>query len=340
MLLLRLLTLLRLSLLTLLRLSLLTLLRLSLLFLLRLSLLFLSLLLLGLLFLLRLSLLFLRLLLLCLLFLLRLRLLTLLRLSLLFLLRLSLLFLSQLFLLRLRLLTLLRLRLLFLLCLSLLFLSRSVLYRGQWLGDCRVLWVAAIGLGKRGFVGPGRRHVLRLDAGRSRVLVTRGYLLRGGRLVLHPAGTAAIGDVVIVDNGIILHNRLVSVGVMDDGFIDARDRSVIAEVIALPLAAGVADAPVAVAVVHATVVAHMAAPVAVMEPVVAAVPVPVVGRPKRTLIGSGNPGAGHPVVVALVLIVGPVAGYPHQVGLRAVRLFVDGQFRRSESDRDYYLRVR
>ena len=111
------------------------------------------------------------------------------------------------------------------------------------------------------------------------MLLACGYLFRGDGLVLHPAGTAAIGDAVVVDDGVSLHNRPVNVGGVNDGHIDARDRGVIGKLVAAPLAAGEADAPVAVAVVHAAIVAHVAAPVAAMEPVVAAVPAPVGRRP-------------------------------------------------------------
>jgi hypothetical protein len=166
-----------------------------------------------------------------------------------------------------------------------------------------------------------------------------GYLLRRLGGVLNAMRTAVIGDAVVVGDGVILDNCPVIVSVVDCGFIDACDRGVIAEVVALPIAAGVADAPVAVAVVHAAIVADVAAPVAVMEPVVAAVPSPVGRRPERAVIGRRNPGAGYPVVVSLVLIVGPIAGHPHQVGLGAVRLLVAGHFRRSESYREGNLRV-
>src|ERR1035437_8516644 len=206
--------------------------------------------------------------------------------------------------------------------------------RAQRLGGYHILRVASIGLGKRGFVGPGRSRVLCLEAGRRGVLVACGYLLLGVGGMLNAAGTAAIGDAVVVGDGVSLHNRPVTVGGVDSVLIDARDRGVVAEVVPLPLAAGVADAPVAVAIVHAAVVAHVAAPVTAMEPVVAAEPSPVGGRPQRAVIGRRNPGAGHPVVVALVLIVGPIAGHPHHVGLGAVRLLVAGHFRRSESDRE------
>jgi hypothetical protein len=131
--------------------------------------------------------------------------------------------------------------------------------------------------------------MLRLDAGWSHVLLARGYLLRGLGGVLNAVGTAVIGDVVAVSDGVILDNRPVTVGGVDSAFIDARDRGVVAEVVALPLAAGVADAPVAIAVVHATVVAHVAAPVAAMEPIVATGPVPVWRRPQIATTGRLHP---------------------------------------------------
>ena len=209
----------------------------------------------------------------------------------------------------------------------------------QRLGGYHILRVAFVGLGKRGFVGPGCCCVLCLEAGWSRVLVARGYLLRRLGGVPNAAGATVIRDATIVGDGVIRHNRPVTVGGVDSVLIDACDRGVVAEVVTLPLAAGVADAPVAVAVVHAAVVAHVAAPVTAMEPVVAAVPSPVGRRPQRAVIGRRNPGAGHPVVVALVLIVGPIAGHPHHVGFGADGLLIDGHFRRSESDRDDDLRV-
>ena len=44
--------------------------------------------------------------------------------------------------------------------------------------------------------------------------------------MLNAVGTAAIGDAVVVDDGVILHNRPINVGVVNDGLIDARDRGV------------------------------------------------------------------------------------------------------------------
>ncbi len=172
------------------------------------------------------------------------------------------------------------------------------------------------------------------------MLLVFGSPLRWTGGVLNAAGTAVVGHVVGVGDDASLDNRPVNVGSVDHGLIHMDDRGVIGKGAAAPLAAGKADASIAVAVVDAAVVANVAAPIAAMEAVVAVGPVPVVGRPQRALIGSWNPGAGYPVIAALILIVGPVAGRPHQVGLGAGRLHIDRQLRWSEADTDGDLRVR
>jgi hypothetical protein len=172
------------------------------------------------------------------------------------------------------------------------------------------------------------------------MLLVFGSPLRGAGGVLNAAGTAVVGYVMGVGNDAPLDNRAVNVGGVDDAPIHMDDRGVIGKGAAAPLAAGKANASVAAAIVDAAVVADMAAPIAAMEAVVAVGPVPVVGRPQSALIGRLHPGAGHPVIVALILIVGPVAGRPHQVGLGAFRLHIDRQLRWSEADTDFDLRVR
>jgi hypothetical protein len=143
-----------------------------------------------------------------------------------------------------------------------------------------------------------------------------------------------------VGNDTSLHHCPVNVCGVDDVFIHMHDCGVIGKGVAAPLAASKADASIAEAIVDAAVVADVAAPIAAMEGVVTIRPVPVVGRPQRAFIGSRNPGAGHPVVVSIVIGVGPIAGRPHQVGLRADRLHIDGHLRRSKADTDDDLRVR
>jgi hypothetical protein len=179
--------------------------------------------------------------------------------------------------------------------------------------------------------------MLCLELGWSRVLLVLGSPLLGGGGVLDAAGTAAIGNTVPVGDCVSLHNRPVNVGGVDGVLIYAHDGGVISKLAAAPLAAGKADALVAEAVIHSTVVAHVAAPVAPMEPVAAIRPAPVVGRPKRARVGRLYPDPGHPVVT--LATPGPVARHPHKVGLGADRLLIDGQFRWSESDTDDDLRV-
>jgi hypothetical protein len=150
--------------------------------------------------------------------------------------------------------------------------------------------------------------------------------------MVNAAGPSAIGNVAIVDDCGVVDDCRVDVGVADDGLIHVHDRGVIGKVVSAPLAAGKTDAHVTKAIIHAAVVADVRAPIALVESVVAAFPAPVGGRPQRTLIGGGNPGAGNPEVA--VIAPGPKARNPHQVGLRAGRLFIDRQHRRCDPDAD------
>jgi hypothetical protein len=205
---------------------------------------------------------------------------------------------------------------------NLLLWSWSALLLAQRLGNYHVLWVPAVRLGIGTPVDLGSLHVLCLELGWSHVLLVLGSPLLGGGGVLNATRTAAIGNAVRVDDCVSLHNRPINVGGVDDVLIYAHDRGVIGKLATAPLATGKADALVAEAVVHATVVAHVAAPVAPVESVAATVPIPVVGRPERALIGSLYPGAGDPVVIPVTP--SPVAGHPHKVGLGADRLLIDG----------------
>ena len=209
---------------------------------------------------------------------------------------------------------------------------RGVLFLRQRLGDSQGLGMAAIGLGIGGLVDLGRGNVLGLELGRSHVLVVRGhqFLRRGG--VLNAARAAVVGHMIGVGDDPGLHDCRVDVGGVDDGLIHMHDGGVVGERTPAPLAPGKADAAVAEAVVHAPVVANVRAPIAIMEPVMAALPAPIGRGPQRALVGRGNPGAGHPEIA--VRSVGPKAGGPHQVGLRALGLHINRQRRRSKTDAD------
>jgi hypothetical protein len=166
----------------------------------------------------------------------------------------------------------------------------------------------------------------------SGVLLAGGNLLLGSGGVPNAAGAAAIRNVTVPGDRISFHDRPVNIGGVNDILIHTHHRGVIGKLVAAPLAAGKADALVAVAVVHAAVVTDVTSPVAPVEPVAPTVPVPVIRSPKRALIGSGDPGAGNPVVVLVTIC--PVARHPHQVGLGADGLFIDRKHRRCKSDTD------
>jgi hypothetical protein len=124
----------------------------------------------------------------------------------------------------------------------------------------------------------------------------------------------------------------VDVGIVDDRRIYPHHGGVIGKFAAAPLAANEADAHVPESIVHAAVITNVGAPVAVVEYEQAAGPAPIAGRPQSSFIWRRNPGAGNPIIA--VVAIGPVAGSPHEAGLRAKRLFIDGKNRRSESYAD------
>ena len=110
------------------------------------------------------------------------------------------------------------------------------------------------------------------------------------------------------------------------GHVDVIDRAVVVEVAATPITAFVAEAYIPKTVVDAAIVADMSAPVAAVKAVAVMIEAPVAGRPKCALVGSLNPGAGHPVIA--LGRPGPVAGCPDIVVAGRIWLFVVGQGRR------------
>jgi hypothetical protein len=165
--------------------------------------------------------------------------------------------------------------------------------------------------------------------------VHRRFFLRR-RAMLNTAGAAAEGYMARIGYGRALNDGAINKRVVNDGGIHVDHGSVVGEETAAPLATGKADAEIAAPVIHAAVVADGWSPIALVKYVEAVGPSPVTRRPIGANVGGGNPCAGHPVVVAIAAVVGPVAWSPHQVGLRADGLLIDGQHRRSEVDADQY----
>ncbi len=65
---------------------------------------------------------------------------------------------------------------------------------------------------------------------------------------------------------------------------------------ATPITALVAKTYIPKTVVDAAIVADVPAPVSPVKAVAVVIEAPVAGGPKSALIGSLNPGAGHPVI--------------------------------------------
>src|SRR5277367_5134562 len=105
-------------------------------------------------------------------------------------------------------------------------------------------------------------------------------------------------------------------------------RLVVAEPVVAPVAAFVSGAAVAVPVVHAAVEAYFTAPIAATPGVRAIVPSPIARSPQQAFARWLNPCAWYPEVPFAA--VGPVARRQEIAFLRADRLRIDGQFRRSD----------
>ena len=202
----------------------------------------------------------------------------------------------------------------------------------QRLGGYKLRGVSAVRLGIRCLVRPGRCNVPRLVAGGRGMRLPFSFLLPWRGFVLNSARTAVVGNMVRIRHYTLFHNRLVLIGGMDNVHIHMGHRRVIRKLAAAPLAACKPDSAKAEPVVHPAVVAHRLAPIALVEPIMAAVESPIGRRPQRTAVGRRNPRAGNPEVP--IASISPVTGRPHQVWLRAHRLLIDRQLWRCDSHID------
>jgi hypothetical protein len=195
--------------------------------------------------------------------------------------------------------------------------------------------MAVVGFHIRRAIRAGSLDMLLLEAGRGHMRLVHGSpFLRSG-LVTNAARSTAVCD-VIVDDGVIVHDRRIHIRVADYGRVHAHHCGVISEIVAAPFAAHKSDAHVAEAVIYAAIISDMATPITIMEEVVTASPAPIRRCPQCTLIGRGDPGARDPIVA--VFAIRPITRGPHQSRLRAKRLFVNGKNRRCKSNADYYSR--
>src|ERR1700722_13950699 len=184
---------------------------------------------------------------------------------------------------------------------------------------------------------PRRGFMLRLIRRWSCVRLVRVLILLRCRWVINPARAATESYMSVVCDGVAFHAGPVHIRVVNDRSVHVHHRGVIAEGTASPHAAHKSDAHVAEAVVHAAIVAHMRSPIATVPYVQPVPPAPIAWRPQCALIRRGNPRPRNPVIA--VIAVCPKAWRPHPAILRARRLLINRQHRRSESYADKNRRV-
>src|ERR1700722_11675192 len=165
--------------------------------------------------------------------------------------------------------------------------------------------------------------MLRLRGGHRSMTFTRESFLFGSWPGTKAASPTVIADTVYAD---IIDDRL-GVRVMDDRPVHVHDRSVVVEVVGLPVPAGEAGADVTESVVDAAVESDVRAPVTGVPDVGAFVPAPVSWSPQEADFRCLHPGARNPVVVAIIGAPSPVTGRPKIAVAGTDRLGVHGQNR-------------
>src|SRR5690349_1602813 len=126
--------------------------------------------------------------------------------------------------------------------------------------------------------------------------VCRGSFLFRSRLRFHSVGTIKAGAVSVH----ILRERIIDVGVVNDGFVDVRHSSVVREVVSIPSSAPIAISGVAVTVVNAAVKTDVRTPVTLVKDVRTVIPAPPRRGPKHTDRWGLNPYARHPIIIAVI----------------------------------------
>lgn len=174
-----------------------------------------------------------------------------------------------------------------------------------------------------------RRGKLAIAAGRLLVLLLRprwphmilancGLLLRCGPRLNAALATvvAHIGHVRVVDDGRVVVNvpHIRNVYVIH--------ATVVVKLAVPPVAAVVAISVISVAVVDPAIETDLGSPVTRVPEIRILIPSPIAGGPEITDFGRLHPSARHPVV-AIVVVVGPIAGRPNPPGIGTRGLFVD-----------------
>ena len=145
-----------------------------------------------------------------------------------------------------------------------------------------------------------------------------------------PVGGATLNTVlaaVVTDTAVVyvVDHDLAVVDIRDAMHVDMIDLAVVVEAIALPIAAVVSRADIAKAIIDPAVIAYLAAPIARVPAIDVADKSPIPRRPECADERRHDPGAGHPVIPAMINR--PIARRPDIPGTGNHRLIVDGQRR-------------
>jgi len=209
-------------------------------------------------------------------------------------------------------------------------------YRSHRLG-CGCVCGSAVILGDEvGFILTGDPLLLQLRRSGAKALFACCRFLGCGWTHLDAAATAVVAHAVYCH---IANHCAIHIGVTDHRCIHAHDCGVVVEIAAIPASAVEAHAAITVAVIHATVEADLWTPITCIPKVAAVIPAPVARGPEQAHGRGHDPGPRDPIVTT-DSIPSPVAGGPHVIGSRTERLFIDRQFRGSNSDRNAHCNLR
>lgn len=195
---------------------------------------------------------------------------------------------------------------------------------GQRFGGHKGSRPSVIYSGKLGAIGGCGSSQLNLSAHRRGVRSAEGCDLSRCGPYTNALRAAVVADAILNDGPVDDDIALVDIGDVDAA--DVVNGAVVGELIAVPVAALVADADIAKAVIDSAVEADVTAPVSAMETVAVVDEAPVSRRPKRALIGRCAPRSGNPVVAGWRIA--PIAGGPEITGLWDGRLLVFRERRR------------
>src|SRR5579864_335364 len=157
------------------------------------------------------------------------------------------------------------------------------------------------------------------------------FLVRRARI--DPTAAAVVAHAV--HGGVVDHGRVVNV--VNVGHVHIVHRTVVEEPVVVPTSTFVAISEVAETIIDPAIETDSRAPIALMKQKSIATPTPIPRSPEEAGFRRQHPRAGYPVVISVIVIVGPVAGRPDITLGGAKRLFVHRQGRWADPDRYAHL---